>query len=108
MKKVRIIGFVLIGGVLLAIMAFLRNEEGSFKPKDGFVPDEETAIRIAEAIWIPIYGKENIEREKPFKATLTHRVWTVTGSLPEGLKGGAAIVEISKEDAKILKVIHEK
>jgi NTF2 fold immunity protein len=108
MKKTRFIVCVFIGGILLAVMAFLMIKDDSFKPKAGFVPDEETAIRIAEAIWIPIFGKETIDREKPFKATLTHRVWMVTGSLPEGLKGGVAIAEISKQDARILKVIHEK
>jgi hypothetical protein len=26
-------------------------------PKDGFVPDSTTAIKIAEAVWIPLGGK---------------------------------------------------
>ena len=84
------------------------SAQDSYKPKEGFVPDKETAIRIAEAIWIPIYGKGAIESQKPLVASLKGSVWTVTGTLPQGLKGGVAIAEISKKDGRILRVIHEK
>jgi hypothetical protein len=81
--------------------------ENNFKPKDGYVPDAETAKRIAEAVWIPIYGKELIEGERPFEATLAGGVWTVTGkSLPRDALGGVAEIEIRKDDGKILRVIH--
>ena len=32
-----------------------------YKPKEGYVPDAETAIAIAVAVWNPIYGKDKIE-----------------------------------------------
>lgn len=34
------------------------------------VPDEETAIRVAEAVWTPIFGKEAVESQRPFRAEL--------------------------------------
>jgi len=77
-----------------------------FKPKDGFVPDARTAIKIAVAVWEPIYGEEHIASEKPYRASLTNGVWTVTGSLPAGSAGGVAIAEIAKDDGEVLKVIH--
>ena len=77
-------------------------------PEMGYVPDSETAIRIAEAVWIPIYGDKIIAKEKPFKATLHGETWTVTGSLPDGHVGGTAIAEISRRDGRILRVIHEQ
>jgi hypothetical protein len=80
----------------------------SVTPKDGFVPNEETAIQIAVAVWTPIYGKENIERQKPYKAKLKEGVWHVAGNLPENMVGGVAIAEIQKSDAKILRVSHGK
>ena len=80
--------------------------DASFKPKRGFVPDEQTAIAIAIAVWNPIFGKEHIEGEKPFHATLKDGVWTVTGSLPEGYDGGAAFAEIAQDDGRILRVVH--
>ena len=35
-------------------------EKHSYKPKDGYVSDEVTAIKIAEAVLIPIYGEKVI------------------------------------------------
>jgi len=77
------------------------------EPK-GYVPDEQTAIAIAVAVWTPIYGKAQIENEKPYKARLSNGVWTVMGSLPAGYNGGTAVAEISQADGRILKVIHHQ
>jgi hypothetical protein len=35
------------------------------------VPDEKTAIAIATAILLPLYGTKQVELEKPFKAVST-------------------------------------
>ena len=53
-----------------------------YVPPRGFVPDSATAVRIAIAAWIPIYGENMITVEQPFAATLKDSVWTVTGSAP--------------------------
>ncbi|MFD2162276.1 YbbC/YhhH family protein [Paradesertivirga mongoliensis] len=74
---------------------------------DDYVPNEETAIKIAEAVWLPIYGKK-IYKNEPFEATLMNdSVWVVMGTLKEQ-KGGVPYIEIRKKDCKILKVIHGK
>jgi hypothetical protein len=88
--------------------AFAADKKETFKPKEGYVPDSATAVKIAIAVWTPIYGTENIEKEKPFKATLSNGVWTVEGSLPEDTVGGVAEADISKDDGRILRVIHGK
>lgn len=73
-----------------------------------YVPNEETAIKIAEAIWYPIYGSK-IENSKPYKAHMKdNTVWIVEGTLPKGIKGGVPYIEINKEDCRILKVTHGK
>src|SRR5437870_913236 len=64
------------------------SQTASSKLKNGYVPDEQTAIAIAVAVWTPIYGKAQIESEKPFRATLRNGIWTVGGTLPEGHNGG--------------------
>ena len=71
------------------------------------VPNEETAIKVAEAIWLPIYG-DGIYEERPFKAELDNGIWIVEGSLPSGMMGGVLYIEIQKKDCKILKVSHGK
>jgi NTF2 fold immunity protein len=84
----------------------LDSQHSSNNPKNDYVPDERTAIAIAVAVWIPIYGREKIESEKPYKATLKNGIWTVTGTLPEGYDGGTAVAEIAQNDGRILRVIH--
>ena len=77
-------------------------------PPHGYVPDAATAIKIAEAILIPIYGQEVIDSEKPLHATLTKGIWTVGGSLKEGYDGGVAVVRLRQKDACIVYVMHSK
>lgn len=84
---------------------YYKNGKHYFKPKDGFVPNEATAIKIAEAVWLPIYG-ESIYEERPFGARLEDGIWIVTGSLPEGWLGGVAECEISKDTSEILRISH--
>ena len=104
----------------MTLICFLSIAQSNYKPPKGYVPDEETAKKIAEAIWAPIYGREHIASEKPFEAKLVgDTVWLVEGSLHKenhGLKngtltitsGGVAYIEIRKKDCKVLKVIHGK
>jgi len=91
---------------LLLVLSFSVDAQHSVRPKNGFVPDERTAIAIAEAVLIPIYGEEHIKSERPFKATLKGGTWHIEGYLPEGLVGGVAEVRISKADARIIHVTH--
>jgi hypothetical protein len=78
----------------------------NYKPEQGYVSDKETAIKIAVAVWIPIYGEEEIESQKPYNAVLLNEVWYVTGSLPEGWLGGVAEAEIAKDDGRIIRISH--
>jgi hypothetical protein len=76
----------------------------------GTVPNEETAIKIAEAIWLAKHGKR-IYEELPFVATLrSDSIWVVEGTFKKkkGRKGGLAHIEIQKKDCKILANYHGK
>jgi hypothetical protein len=85
------------------------SKDPNYKPIAGYVPDEETAIKIAVAVWTPIYCKKQIEKEKPYKAILKNGVWYVSGSLPKDyITGGVAEAEITKSDGRIIKIIHGK
>ena len=79
-------------------------------PVKGFVPDSATAVRIAVAVWIPIYGEKQIMSEQPFVAKLEDSVWTVTGSLPPSpagtMRGGTAVAKIAQRDGRVLFVVH--
>ena len=89
----------------------LRNSESTgqrFAPNGGFVPDQQTAVRVAEAILAPIYGEKQIALERPFSAALKNGVWIVTGHLSPGHIGGAAELQISKKTCEIIAVSHGK
>jgi len=101
-KMIAIILGVLVGSAVTA-------EEPGYFPKTGFVPDAKTAIAIAEAILVPIYGQKQIASERPFHAVLDKRgVWTVEGTLPSGSDGGVAEIKLSRQDSRILYVMHGK
>ena len=79
----------------------------SYMPPEGYVPDAKTAIKIAEAVWLPIYGEKEIGSEKPFVATLKDGVWTVQGTYNSpAYFGGTALIKISKKDGHILQCLH--
>jgi len=78
-----------------------------------------TAIKVAEAVLIPVYGQKLVESERPFKATLKNGIWTVGGTLycgdgkPQSTHaptcvGGVAVVKISKKDGCVLFMTHYK
>ena len=99
--------FVLI---ILSMIGFTSvGYKQGYVPKDGFVPDEETAVKIAEAILIPVFGKDQIHSEKPFHAALSEggTVWVISGTLYHQ-KGGVAEIKIQKSDCKVIEMFHGK
>jgi hypothetical protein len=81
-------------------------------PKDGYVPDADTAIKIAVVVWSRIYGEREIAEQKPYRASLKDGVWTVQGSFPQAPSGepaavgGVADAEIAQADGRILRIGH--
>jgi hypothetical protein len=97
---------------ICAVLLLAAAHAQSYAPKEGFVPDSTTAVKIAEAVLIPVYGKEEIESGNDSKAILENGVWTVGWKLacPEAKAttclGGSAEVKLRKTDGRILKVSH--
>jgi hypothetical protein len=103
------------GGLLLSLCltaCSLLEPSHSYRPPKGMVPDEQTAKLIAEAILVPIYGRRQIEEQKPFSVRLENNVWQVWGSFPkperpdEVVVGGVAEIWIAKKNGAIIKVTH--
>lgn len=73
-------------------------------PRKGYVSNEETAAKIAEAVWLSIYG-EKIYNQKPYCVNLIKdSIWIVNGYVPFGTHAENAYIEIRKKDGKILRV----
>jgi hypothetical protein len=78
----------------------------SFVPKGGYVPDAGTAIAIADAVTVPIYGRSQVDREKPLRAELEDGKWLVLGTLHGATVGGTLEVLIDQMTGKILYLNH--
>jgi NTF2 fold immunity protein of polymorphic toxin system component len=81
----------------------------------GFIPNESTALRVAEPELIRIYGASVIRRERPLTAELEENTWIVGGTLhcSDGnggtttvCIGGVATVHLSKPDGRVLEIFH--
>jgi ATP-dependent Clp protease ATP-binding subunit ClpA len=73
-------------------------------PKVGCVPDPETAKRIAEAVWLVMYGEAAVEEQKPFQADFENDLWTVRGLPPSGQETKPFVAVISRVDGRIVKI----
>lgn len=81
----------------------------SLHPTNGFVPDEVTALKIAEAVAIAQWGEKQIAAERPFKARLRGSVWTIRGTLhSEGIPGGTAVIKLNKVTGAVMFAIHQQ
>jgi hypothetical protein len=84
------------------------------------VPDAAAALSIAEPALIKMYGKRQIDYERPLTATLDDGIWNVYGTLccpdRKGQRtceigkclGGVAAVKVRQGDGKILSISHTK
>lgn len=72
------------------------------------MPDAATAIALSEKTLVPVYGKKQIESERPFKAKLEGSVWHVWGYMPPEDVGGVAEVWIDKNNGKVIRMSHGK
>ena len=95
---------------------FKRSAEYGFVPLDeislskyGVIEDAESAANVGIAMLSGMYGKENIESQKPFRVELIDGLfWSVEGSLHPFTKGGTAFILIQKKDGRVLNYFHGK
>ena len=76
--------------------------------KKVIIKDSSTAIKIAEPILFSIYGKENIESQKPYESYLIENYWVIAGTLPKDMLGGTFLIIIDARNSKVLKITHGK
>jgi len=82
------------------------------------VPDSATAVSLAEAALAKVYGKKQIESERPFTASLSGGIWHVSGTLyckdekgnviTHACAGGVAMADIRQRDGRVVRTGHTK
>ena len=70
-------------------------------PKEGYVPDKETAVKIAEVLLFRLYGEKNIIVQRPYTVTEDENIWWVTGTLHTEL-GSVFKIALSRQTAAVL------
>jgi hypothetical protein len=96
-KQLKFTAIFMVSSVVYAQARFSGN---------AYIPDENTAIRIAEKKLSIIYGEQQINSEHPFHAHLKNGIWTVSGSLPANMLGGVATIRLDKQTGKVISYIH--
>jgi hypothetical protein len=95
-----------VASVMFALVANATEPpfEASHRPEAGMVPDAATAIRIAEAVWLPVFGAA--DKNRPSMAELKDGIWYVRGTLPKGARGGVPYARIDKKTGAVLGIAH--
>ena len=87
----------------LCLRGAAQNVPALFDRPGGLVPDEQTALKIAEAVLVPIYGKKIMD-DKPYIIKNADGRWTIDGTIPKDFVGGSFHIVIQQRDAKILEI----
>lgn len=73
------------------------------------VDNEELFIQLSEKILFNRFGKNQIEKQKPYIVKVRQdTIWTIKGQLPENTDGGVFYLEMNCKNAQILKIKHGK
>jgi len=102
---------ILLTMALFAAVAAAAGAQENVVPANGYVPDAVTAIAIARAVLVPIYGQRRIDAEEPLTARRDGDTWEVEGD-PHCPADGrcdtkTVYVKLSAEDGQILFVTSE-
>ncbi len=78
--------------------------------ESSIIKDKKTAIAVAEPILFGIYGKENIERQKPYDVQYVEVYWVISGTLKEGgfAFGGTFLIIMDSRNGQVLRMTHGK
>jgi hypothetical protein len=74
---------------------------------EGLVPDQKTAIAIAEAVLFHVYGEKAIREQRPYVVKHVRDKWIIDGAPPpRGMAGGSFHIIISQRDGRVLEITH--
>ncbi|MCB2377986.1 YbbC/YhhH family protein [Hymenobacter sp. BT635] len=89
-----------------ARVQYLRQEKSGFSSV--LLPDQATAVAVAEPIVFRVYGKANIVRQRPYEVYRIDGFWYISGTLPAGCDGGVFEIILNAKTSEVLKLTHGK
>jgi len=72
------------------------------------ITDSTKAVKFAELVLFDIYGKDNIDSQKPYDIFHIGNYWLVSGILPKGYLGGTFLIIIDSRNCQIIRLTHGK
>jgi len=95
--------------ILVAVSATAQATAKSQLPRD-YVPNQEVAIRIAEAVLVGQFGQERVNAQLPLQVRSTSKdLWLVEGTIRNGLEiGGNFGVWVNKHSGCVKVIEHAK
>jgi hypothetical protein len=99
---------VLATFLLISVSLEMLGHAKPYLPPQGIIPDEVTAVKIAEVVFPRIFEAEEVAQYLPYHAQLKDGVWEVYGTLKPGSRGGTPQMIIQKKDGKVIDVWHSQ
>jgi hypothetical protein len=94
---------------ILVSFAFAQGNQNAKTSPFAVIQDSVTAIKVAEAILLPMYGEKNFKQYLPLRAYLKEeRIWVVESSNKYEFLGSTPNIELQRSDCKVLKIAKGK
>jgi hypothetical protein len=87
---------------------FIKDSTNNLLRGEILINNEKELIQIVEPILFKIYGKNKIIQERPYDVYLFGDYWMLTGTLPEGMKGGTFSIGINRKTCEVVGISHGK
>ena len=72
------------------------------------IPTSRMAVAVAEPVLFRVYGKKQIRSERPYETYLIDHYWVISGTLPQGSKGGNFLIVLDARNSRVVEVTHYK
>jgi len=76
--------------------------------KTNIIADSIIAVKVAEPVLFNLYGKEDIENQKPYEIVFADNYWIISGanSHKKDKADGTFLIIIDARNSKIIKITH--
>jgi len=91
--------------LFLLLLLISCNKAGNVYSEDN--TDKDVAISAVEKVWKSVYGKSQINSQKPFVAEQKNdSIWIVHGTLSKPTIGGVAYARVNVKTKKVTEYSH--